>query len=138
MNKVIIGVLVVILILLGVWLIAKPVSAPEDLLEEELVEDVLDELALVREFYIDGLDDFSFSVPVLGVDQGDVVRVTFTNVGQMPHDFVIEGLGVATPILDYGESATVEFTASEVGEFEYYCSVGEHRERGMVGTLIVR
>jgi len=31
----------------------------------------------------------------------------------------------------------VEFTADTPGEFEYYCSVGQHRANGQVGKLIV-
>jgi plastocyanin len=31
----------------------------------------------------------------------------------------------------------VEFTPNIVGEFEYYCSVGDHRAKGMTGTIIV-
>ena len=34
-------------------------------------------------------------------------------------------------------SAEVEFVASIAGTFEYYCSVGEHRAKGMKGNLIV-
>ena len=31
----------------------------------------------------------------------------------------------------------LEFTADKAGSFEYYCSVGEHKAMGMVGTLKV-
>jgi len=36
-----------------------------------------------------------------------------------------------------GETETIEFIADKVGSFEYYCSVGQHRQMGMVGTLVV-
>src|SRR3989344_2957339 len=34
------------------------------------------------------------------------------------------------------KTKTVEFTVDALGEFEYYCSVGQHRQNGQVGTLI--
>ena len=55
----------------------------------------------------------------------------------MMHDFNIDELGVKVPITPSGSSSTVEFTASKVGEFQFYCSVGNHRAMGQVGTLIV-
>jgi len=34
-------------------------------------------------------------------------------------------------------TTSVEFVADQEGAFEYYCSVGNHRQQGMKGTLIV-
>lgn len=53
------------------------------------------------------------------------------------HDFVIDELNVKTKIVKDGESETVEFTPDQTGTFEFYCSVGQHRQMGMKGTLIV-
>jgi len=53
------------------------------------------------------------------------------------HDFVIDEFNVATKMTKTGETDTVEFIADKAGVFEYYCSVGEHRKMGMVGTLTV-
>ncbi len=130
MNKTFIVVIVLLLVILGVWFWAKPATAPE--------EPILSEEEIVREFVVEARDDFSFSLSSIEVEQGDVVRIMFTNTGDMPHDLVIENLGVATSILQNGQTEVLEFTAQESGEFEYYCSVGQHRENGMVGTLIVR
>ena len=55
----------------------------------------------------------------------------------MMHDFVIDELSVRTKIAQAGEIVGVEIVANEVGEFEFYCSVGNHRDMGMVGTLII-
>ena len=84
-----------------------------------------------REFIVDGEEN-----PELTVALGDTVRVEFTVTGGM-HDFVIDELGVATEILTVGETEVVEFVATEVGSFEYYCSVGSHRADGMFGTFNV-
>ncbi|KKT09719.1 MAG: Plastocyanin [candidate division WWE3 bacterium GW2011_GWB2_43_22] len=53
------------------------------------------------------------------------------------HDLRLDEFNVATKLLKAGETDTVEFTADKAGVFEYYCSVGEHRKMGMVGTLTV-
>lgn len=36
-----------------------------------------------------------------------------------------------------GKAATVTFTPTVAGEYEFHCTVGAHAEAGMVGTLIV-
>ena len=36
-----------------------------------------------------------------------------------------------------GQIDEVEFVVDKAGTFEYYCSVGNHRQMGMVGKLIV-
>lgn len=81
--------------------------------------------------------NFAFSEKEIRVKAGDIVRINFTNEGSMPHDFVLDEFGARTPVLQTGESASVTFVAEEAGTFEYYCSVGMHRQMGMVGTLIV-
>lgn len=134
MNKTLIIIIILLLVIFGVWFWAKPATAPDTL--EPIMSD--QEEVVVREFFIEARDDFSFSLSSLEVEQGDVVRIVLTNVGNMPHDLVVENLSVATSILENGQTEILEFTAEEVGEFEYYCSVGQHRENGMVGTLNVR
>lgn len=70
------------------------------------------------------------------VKRGATVKIVMTSVDMM-HDFNIDELGVSIPITKNGETNEVEFTADTVGEFEFYCSVGQHRANGQVGTLIV-
>lgn len=79
---------------------------------------------------------FYYKPEVIKVKKGQKVRVELKSVDMM-HDFVIDELDVRTEIIPSGETTTVEFTADQVGEFEFYCSVGQHRANGMVGTLIV-
>jgi heme/copper-type cytochrome/quinol oxidase subunit 2 len=83
---------------------------------------------------------FYYAPNVITVKKGQKVRVDITSVGDsgmMMHDFNIDELDVSMDALPEGESGSVEFVADTVGEFEYYCSVGEHRANGQVGTLIV-
>jgi plastocyanin len=79
---------------------------------------------------------FYFKPNVITVKKGETVTIVLNSVDMM-HDLVIDGLNVRTEIAKSGETAEVEFTASEAGEFEFYCSVGNHRANGMTGTLIV-
>ena len=89
----------------------------------------------VKEFVVDGFN-FGFSLSEIRVKKGDRVRIVFKNTGGY-HDFNIDELNVKTKIINTGEQETVEFVADKVGEFEYYCSVGNHRELGMRGKFIV-
>jgi plastocyanin len=87
-----------------------------------------------REFFFDGEDEGN---PDIVVQQGDTVEVTLCVTGGT-HDWMVDEFDVATDTLSEGdECSTVEFVADEAGEFEYYCSVGNHRDEGMVGMLIV-
>ena len=88
-----------------------------------------------KEFAITG-DNFSFSPAEIKVKQGDRVKIIFTNA-RGNHDLKLDEFAVATKLLKAGESETVEFVASKIGTFEYYCSVGSHRAMGMVGKLVV-
>lgn len=87
-----------------------------------------------REFFIEGEDEAN---PDLVVQQGDTVEVTLCVTGGN-HDWVVDEFAVATEQIGADSPcSTVEFVADQVGEFEYYCSVGNHRAEGMVGTLVV-
>lgn len=79
---------------------------------------------------------FAFVPAEIRVKKGDTVKVTFTNTGGM-HDFVIDELNVKTKQISDGQKEEVMFVADKAGTFEYYCSVGNHRQMGMVGKLIV-
>lgn len=79
---------------------------------------------------------FYYKPNLIRVKKGEKVKLTLNSVSMM-HDFNIDELGVKVPITKSGDSATVEFTPNMVGEFEFYCSVGEHRQMGQVGKLIV-
>lgn len=91
--------------------------------------------AQLQEFAIDGTN-FAYSIENMNVSRGDVVRIVLTSSEGM-HDFVIDELGVASERIEVGGETIVQFTATEAGEFTYYCSVGNHREQGMVGTITI-
>ncbi len=86
--------------------------------------------------FIVGGDNFKFDLTEMRVKKGDTVKITFTN-NKGTHDLLIDEYKVNTGILAAGESKTVEFVADKTGTFEFYCSVGQHRQMGMKGNLIV-
>ena len=89
----------------------------------------------VKSFTVEG-KNFSFAPSAMTVKKGDTVRVTFKNVGGF-HDFTLDEFRAQTKTINTGEEATVEFVADMSGMYEFYCSVGNHRQLGMRGTLTV-
>lgn len=79
---------------------------------------------------------FYYKPNLITVKKGEKVKLTLSSVSMM-HDFNIDELGVKVPITKSGSTSTVEFTPSVVGEFEFYCSVGQHRQNGQIGKFIV-
>jgi plastocyanin len=81
--------------------------------------------------------DHTFDVKNIAVKKGQTVTIDFVN-DEGFHDWVIDEFeGARTPKIQAGQSASVTFVADKAGTFEYYCSVGNHRARGMVGSLVV-
>ncbi len=89
----------------------------------------------VKEFTVIG-KNFSFTPSTITVKEGDKVKITLNNTGGF-HDFKIDEFGVATKQAQAPDTEVLEFTANKAGSFEYYCSVGTHRQMGMKGTLMV-
>lgn len=114
-----------------------PSSLPDAMMEGDqptASDDAME--AGVKEFTVNG-SNFKFEPAVMTVNKGDKVKITFKNDGGF-HDFTLDEFGVQTKQIAAGASETVEFTADKVGDFEYYCSVGNHRSMGMKGTLTVK
>ena len=80
--------------------------------------------------------NFEFSKKEIRVKEGDVVKINFTSESGF-HDWVVDEFNAKTAQVQGGNSSSVTFVADKKGTFEYYCSVGQHRANGMVGTLIV-
>lgn len=81
---------------------------------------------------------FKFNPATITVNEGDTVKITLNNKTGT-HDFVIDEItGAKTKVLQAGQSETITFVADKAGTYEYYCSVGNHRQMGMVGKLIVQ
>lgn len=100
--------------------------------DTEVTEDAGGE---VRTFVVVG-NNYSFSLTEIKVKIGDRVRIVFQNVEGF-HDWKLDEFNAATKQIEAGQEETIEFTPDMTGTFEYYCSVGRHREMGMKGNLIV-
>ena len=81
-------------------------------------------------------ENFAFNPSEMRVKEGDTVVVRFRSTDGF-HDWVVDEFDARTARVNTGGTTQVTFVADKKGTFEYYCSVGNHRERGMVGTLIV-
>lgn len=62
-----------------------------------------------------------------------------TNTGKFPHNFTITvgDKTVATKTLNGGESATLEADLT-AGTYPTACTVPGHKDKGMVGTIVVK
>lgn len=89
----------------------------------------------VKEFTVDG-SNYEFGPTKIEVNKGDTVKITFKDNDGM-HNLVVDGYNVKTNIIKGGTQDTIQFVADKVGTFKYYCSVANHEEQGMVGSLIV-
>ena len=89
------------------------------------------------------LTNFAFGPAQLTATAGQPVSWTFTNDSTFPHDFRVEIGGQTIDAapgdtnVAPGERATLATTFTTPGTYEFWCPVGMHRDRGMVGTLTV-
>ncbi|MBI4059148.1 cupredoxin domain-containing protein [Candidatus Microgenomates bacterium] len=91
----------------------------------------------VQEIEVSG-SEYKFTPRTLVFTKGEKVKLTFKNMGKMPHNLMIPELNVATDTIAGGETTTVEFTPGESGSFAMFCSVGNHRALGMEGMMEVK
>ncbi len=142
MNNKLTSVIVVVILIAGGFLLFKnKIIAPTDGEVNNYMPvpgSNVEEIApvIVKEFSVDAVP-FSFSPKTMAVNKGDTVKITVKNL-EGTHDFKIDEFNAATRVLKAGETQTITFVADKTGTFEYYCSVGNHRAMGMVGTLTVR
>lgn len=79
---------------------------------------------------------FYYNPNEIRVKKGQKIKIVLTSKDMM-HNFNIDEFNVKSDTAKAGETTTVEFVAGKTGTFEYYCSVGRHRQLGQVGKLIV-
>lgn len=116
-------------------------SADDNMIEgEDLENDDSMKESPTHTFALTG-ENFKFMMdgqeaPELRVKKGDIVRIEFSSASGF-HDWVVDEFDAATKKVKAGDSTSVQFAADKEGVFEYYCSIGSHRENGMVGKLVV-
>ncbi len=102
-------------------------------------------------------DELAFEPATVQVRAGEVITFEVTNVGQIPHDFVLgdehtqqeharemEEMGADmahadpnTMTVEPGESGSITWRFHDVGEVLYACHQPGHYEAGMVGSVEV-
>jgi plastocyanin len=82
--------------------------------------------------------EFAFEPSSVTVDAAGEHTFTLTNEGEFPHALEIEGGGVEEESEEIGPGEETELTVSlDEGTYTIYCPVGDHREQGMDGELVV-
>ncbi|MBI4708589.1 MAG: hypothetical protein HY764_00035 [Candidatus Portnoybacteria bacterium] len=80
--------------------------------------------------------NYEFLPKEIRVEEGDRVRINFASV-EGTHNWGIDEFDIRTRDAQTGLATGVEFVANQVGVFEFYSSVGDDRQRGMEGRVIV-
>ncbi|PJA47411.1 hypothetical protein CO172_01470 [Candidatus Uhrbacteria bacterium CG_4_9_14_3_um_filter_36_7] len=107
-------------------------NSSQDSSKDQLINNSNEQVKIIQ---ITGTN-FVFSPNEIRIKKGDQVRIIFTS-NEGFHDWVIDVFNAATERVQSGQTTEIVFIADRAGSFEYYCSVGNHRAQGMVGTLIV-
>lgn len=136
-KKIILIIIFLIIVAGGAWwlLTAKENKNSNSIINKNQPARSQDEQRTIKEFALEA-SNFKYSLTEMRTRQGETVRVTLINKEGF-HDFVIDEFNAATKQIKAGEQETIEFTTTQKGQFEYYCSVGSHRQLGMKGILIV-
>ena len=83
--------------------------------------------------------EFHFKLSVTSLAKPGTVTFKVTNDGKEAHNFVIlSGINKATPLIQPKKTASLTVTFKKAGKYTYECTVGEHAEEGMLGTLLVK
>ena len=84
--------------------------------------------------------DFELDPQNARVAKTGVVEFRVSNEGEVEHNLEVEtpqGEFELEENIPPGETATFRAELEEPGEYVWYCPVGDHRERGMEGTVTV-
>jgi uncharacterized cupredoxin-like copper-binding protein len=89
---------------------------------------------------VQALDTMRFDPSTLTVKAGAPVHLTLNNSGALVHDWVIDNLDGKRVQVEAagGASASVDFTPTRAGTYQFYCAQPGHKEAGMIGTLTVQ
>jgi plastocyanin len=84
--------------------------------------------------------EFSFGADTtITLDKPGTYEFRLTNQGKFPHALEIEGSGLEEKTATLQPNGTETLKASlKSGTYEFYCPVGNHRQAGMEGKLVVR
>jgi uncharacterized cupredoxin-like copper-binding protein len=80
--------------------------------------------------------EFFFRLSTKSIAKPGAVTFVVKNVGQVLHDFTIDGK--KTPLLQPGKTAKLVVTFKKKGKYPYSCTVPGHASAGMKGVFTVR
>jgi plastocyanin len=81
-----------------------------------------------------------FNKKTLNAKVGKVtITVTNPSSNSLPHAVEVEGKGIEkeSKKAQPGKRASVKVTLKKKGTYEFYCPVGQHKQAGMKGKLVV-
>ena len=83
--------------------------------------------------------EFRLSPANPSVSEAGVVEFNVTNAGKVVHALEVEGPEgeVETDTIQPGKSATLKADLGKAGRYEWYCPIGDHKDRGMEGEITV-
>jgi plastocyanin len=87
--------------------------------------------------------EYSFNPKSVTVDTGGhrlSLEIELHNAGSLGHDLVVEKDGNeigSTPVITAGKDATTAVKL-QPGSYRFFCSVGDHEQLGMKGSLVVK
>jgi plastocyanin len=84
------------------------------------------------------MTEFKFKLSKHTFKAGDTVIFKVVNKGDELHDFMLSSLNKKTKYIKSGKSAILKVTFKKKGKYPYLCTVGEHAQRGMQGTITVK
>jgi uncharacterized cupredoxin-like copper-binding protein len=86
-----------------------------------------------------GETEFALDPSSVQVDQTGTVTFRVTNNGAVDHALEVDGQGIEeeTDTIEPGGSAELTVDLTTEGSYELYCPIGDHREQGMEGELVV-
>lgn len=102
-------------------------------LEGDMINDATEQVVELM------LSDYSFTPSKLTAKAGSTLRVKLDTTKGM-HDFVIDDLNVQSKTMSSGESdeVVINIPSDAKGKsYEFYCSIMNHRQMGMKGTLVI-
>lgn len=146
MNKLVFGVIFLIIILGGGYFAAKALKhtivSPSALHQQSAQPTTSPSSTTMspetmQKITVEG-NEFAFNPSNITVKVGQTVQLTFKNTGQYPHNFTLSDLSVQTKTIQSSQVDTITFTPTKTGNFAYVCTVPGHADRGMKGTLTVQ
>jgi plastocyanin len=83
--------------------------------------------------------EFQLEPSEVQLDEPGTYTFVLSNEGGTIHALEVEGHGVeeTTGEIEAGETAELTVELPEAGEYELYCPVGNHKDEGMEGTIVV-